>query len=128
VATGWMTKQGGAIKTWKRRWFLFKDLVLFYYRSPKDKVPLGRIPILGYMVEKVENIKKPFAFKLEHPGACRTWYFSTANDEERDFWVQTINRAVSELINGKVYSQKGTEEAQVEDDDEDIPEVDSIEQ
>jgi len=127
VATGWMVKQGGSVKTWKRRYFVFKHLVLFYYRNPEDKVPLGRIPILGYLVEKADkdNVKKPFPFKLEHAGVCRTWYFSTSNETERDFWVNTINSAIQDLVNsGKVITEqdKEKEENQIEDDDEDIPE------
>jgi len=125
VATGWMIKQGGSIKTWKRRWFIFRNLVLFYHRKPQDKVPLGRIPILGYMVEKADNdhVKKPFPFKLEHSAACRTWYFSTSTEEEREFWINTINTAVEELMNsGKLYRENSSD-FQLEDDDEDIPEV-----
>lgn len=31
---GWMTKQGGRIKTWKRRWFILSDNVLYYFKNP----------------------------------------------------------------------------------------------
>lgn len=30
---GWMTKQGGRIKTWKRRWFILSDKVLYYFKE-----------------------------------------------------------------------------------------------
>jgi len=91
-------------------------------------VPLGRIPILGYLVEKADkdNVRKPFPFKLEHAGVCRTWYFSTSGDEERDFWIGTINGAIHYFVSsGKVMTEreKEKEEFELEDDDDDIPET-----
>lgn len=35
---GWLSKQGGSIKTWKKRWFILKDYVLFYYKSNSSSV------------------------------------------------------------------------------------------
>jgi hypothetical protein len=32
--TGWATKQGGQIKTWRKRWFVLKDQHLHYYKVP----------------------------------------------------------------------------------------------
>jgi hypothetical protein len=31
---GWLTKIGEKVKNWKRRWFILKDDVLFYYKKP----------------------------------------------------------------------------------------------
>src|SRR5687768_11188867 len=31
---GFLIKQGGSIKTWKRRWFILKGSNLFYYKAP----------------------------------------------------------------------------------------------
>lgn len=42
---GWLTKQGGRIKTWKRRWFILSDNCLFYFKAPGDKEPCGIIPL-----------------------------------------------------------------------------------
>ena len=42
---GFLTKQGGRIKTWKRRWFVVSDSCLYYFKSEKDKEPLGIIPL-----------------------------------------------------------------------------------
>eukprot|EP00727_Mastigamoeba_balamuthi_P008354 m51a1_g4140 putative ankyrin repeat-containing protein (800) ;mRNA; f:215536-218378 len=40
---GWLTKQGGRIKTWRRRWFVLKGNSLSYFRTPQDHEPLGVI-------------------------------------------------------------------------------------
>lgn len=44
---GFLLKQGGPLKTWKLRWFTHEDRKnqLFYYRTPQDVMPLGRIEL-----------------------------------------------------------------------------------
>ena len=32
---GWLTKRGGRIKNWKRRWFVLADNCLYYYKGPE---------------------------------------------------------------------------------------------
>jgi hypothetical protein len=32
---GYLTKQGGNIKTWKKRWCVLKDGSIFYFKTPK---------------------------------------------------------------------------------------------
>lgn len=46
---GWLWKQGGRYKTWKRRWFILNDNCLYYFEFTTDKEPRGIIPL--------ENIK-----------------------------------------------------------------------
>jgi cytohesin len=41
--SGWLTKQGGRVKTWKRRWFILSGNVLYYF---KEKV-LSTHNVLG---------------------------------------------------------------------------------
>ena len=36
---GWLGKQGGRIKTWKKRYVIISGNVLYYFKSPKDKAP-----------------------------------------------------------------------------------------
>lgn len=35
---GYLTKQGGSIRTWKRRYFILKDRTLYYYKTPKVRL------------------------------------------------------------------------------------------
>jgi len=51
---GWMTKQGGRIKTWKRRWFILNDTGLYYFKKPQDTEPCGII-----MLDNVEVVRCP---------------------------------------------------------------------
>jgi len=36
-----MMKQGGSVKTWKRRFFVLKGLALAYYETEYDTTPKG---------------------------------------------------------------------------------------
>ena len=49
---GWMTKQGGMIKTWKKRWFMLVGQELIYSEKPGKKV---RIIEVG-----AESFQNPF--------------------------------------------------------------------
>eukprot|EP01094_Clydonella_sp_ATCC50884_P024167 TRINITY_DN5990_c0_g1_i1.p1 TRINITY_DN5990_c0_g1~~TRINITY_DN5990_c0_g1_i1.p1 ORF type:complete len:715 (+),score=262.20 TRINITY_DN5990_c0_g1_i1:38-2146(+) len=38
--SGWLTKQGGRVKTWKRRWFILSGNCLYYFKE-KVRSPMG---------------------------------------------------------------------------------------
>ncbi|XP_034453708.1 TBC1 domain family member 2A isoform X2 [Hippoglossus hippoglossus] len=42
-----LQKQGGPLRAWKDRWFTYEDKKnqLFYYRTPQDVMPLGRVEL-----------------------------------------------------------------------------------
>ncbi len=44
---GFLLKQGGPLKAWKLRWFTYEEKKnqLFYYRTPQDVTPLGRVEL-----------------------------------------------------------------------------------
>lgn len=42
---GWLWKQGGRYKSWKRRWFILNDNCLYYFEYTTDKEPRGIIPL-----------------------------------------------------------------------------------
>ncbi|XP_069575643.1 TBC1 domain family member 2A isoform X2 [Brachyistius frenatus] len=46
---GYLQKQGGPLKAWKQRWFTYEEKKnqLFYYRTPQDVLPLGRVELNG---------------------------------------------------------------------------------
>ena len=59
---GWLTKQGGRIKTWKRRWFILSEMGLCYFKQPQDSEPCGMIMLDN--VEVVPSTAKKNAFML----------------------------------------------------------------
>src|SRR5687767_10543510 len=105
---------------------------LVHLKMQDIKSPIGKIPLLGFMVEKADNdnVKKPFPFKLAHPGPCRTWYFSASSgltfvfvllllrlcchvtavtrrsEKQRDLWMISINESVKRILSSGVSADK----------------------
>lgn len=50
VHAGWLTKRGGKIKSWKKRWFVLRDdLTLSYYKKEGvEKSKAGTIDVRGF--------------------------------------------------------------------------------
>jgi len=44
---GWLLKQGGRIKTWRKRYTILSGNVLYYFKTPKDPSPAGFLPLEG---------------------------------------------------------------------------------
>lgn len=51
---GWLWKQGGRYKSWKRRWFILNDNCLYYFEYTTDKEPRGIIPLENILVSLIE--------------------------------------------------------------------------
>jgi cytohesin len=78
---GFCMKQGGKIRTWKKRFFIlsgeqtkisllcchdgccFPDHQLFYFKQVTDETPLGIIPLENLVVEREDKLVK-FGFRL----------------------------------------------------------------
>jgi cytohesin len=93
IREGWLWKQGGRYKTWKRRWFILNDGCLYYFELTdvilnvlndkfekyflqnviylKDKEPRGIIPLENVNVREVDDKTKQFCFEI----------YSTTNDK-----------------------------------------------
>lgn len=74
---GWLWKQGGRYKSWKRRWFILNDNCLYYFEFTTDKEPRGIIPLENIRVRETTERSKPYCFELYSTGnevikACKT--------------------------------------------------------
>jgi len=87
---GYMTKQGGRIKTWKERWFILKDCSLVYYKHAKDKEPLGRIEIDFDAGDNVvqPSTEKKFSFAVETRN--RKYIMQAQNQDDLNGWLSAI--------------------------------------
>jgi len=95
VYTGWLTKQGDSIKTWKKRWFvLTKDFRLSYYKSPEDSEAIGSVPMPSYVIRPTNEVNKPFAFKASHAG-MRTYFFVAESEQHMNSWVTALTLAAN---------------------------------
>lgn len=115
VKEGWLCKQGGRVKNWKRRWFILNDNCLYYFRYTTDKEPKGIIPLENVQVREVTaSGSKPHCFEIHSNGndvikACKTdsegkvvegkhtvyrMYAQTA--EDKDDWMKSISLSISD--------------------------------
>lgn len=111
---GWLWKQGGRVKSWKRRWFILSDKCLYYFEYTTDKEPRGIIPLENVSVRIVQDRHKQHCFELYAVGApcikaCKTdsdgkvvegkhsvYRMSAATQEEKDEWVRCIERSTTQ--------------------------------
>jgi len=90
---GYLTKQGGSIKTWKRRYFILKEKTLYYYKNPKDHIFTGKIELEPTsLVKEEQGKKKPNLFSITT--ARRIFYMFADKPEEVKGWVDAISKGI----------------------------------
>jgi len=87
VHQGWMMKQGGLVKSWKRRYFVLKtNRVLNYYESDNSSMVKGSIEL-----NKVIGVERKQKKMLDLVTPKRTWSFACVSTKVRDEWVANIS-------------------------------------
>jgi len=110
---GWLWKQGGRYKSWKRRWFILNDNCLYYFEFTTDKEPRGIIPLENIQIREVTDRSKSHCFELFCAGnevikACKTdsegkvvegkhtvYRMSASTEEEKDEWIKSIQHILA---------------------------------
>ncbi|KMY91383.1 cytohesin-1 isoform X1 [Drosophila simulans] len=111
---GWLWKQGGRYKSWKRRWFILNDNCLYYFEYTTDKEPRGIIPLENISVREIHDRSKPHCFELFATGgadiikACKTdsegkvvegkhtvYRMSAATEEDQQEWIKRLTQSIS---------------------------------
>lgn len=105
---GWLWKQGGRYKSWKRRWFILNDNCLYYFEFTTDKEPRGIIPLENISIRDVSDRSKQHCFELFCSGnevikACKTdsdgkvvegkhtvYRMSASTEDEKEDWIKCI--------------------------------------
>eukprot|EP01137_Pigoraptor_chileana_P018881 Opistho-2@79062 len=91
---GQLNKQGGNVKSWKRRWFALKDDKLIYFKSFEDKKPLGIIDL--HMCSSVTEAESENgvtnSFALVSPS--RKFYFYADSRADMRGWIEDLEHAI----------------------------------
>nr|XP_054759548.1 pleckstrin homology domain-containing family H member 1-like [Lytechinus pictus] len=91
---GWLTKLGGRVKTWKRRWFVLKvgQSELLYYKSPNDtsRKPRGQVPLDKFC--KIAPSEGLQTFELAT--SKRTYYLTAESPAVMEEWIKLIERVL----------------------------------
>jgi hypothetical protein len=99
---GWLTKQGGIRKNWKKRWFQLnphKKILTYHVEvgfAPLSCIDLSKVlsvssvehtEVLTGASPKYQNI-----FQLVTPE--RTWYFNADSEKEKEGWIAAVSAVV----------------------------------
>jgi hypothetical protein len=94
---GWLFKQGGFVKNWKRRWFVLKDGKLSYYVDASRPTPLGVVDVRNAVVDacssneiQFKTNSNLFYFKVIPSKEKRIWYFGADTEDEMALWIRNI--------------------------------------
>jgi hypothetical protein len=100
--TGWLKKQGGAIKTWKYRWCVADAGYFFYYVTENDLKPRGLFRLLDYQnVERADTkIKKKNALMIFNRGSADRCYYMVSEISEDDInsWLKALRTEIKFVV------------------------------
>lgn len=93
--TGFLTKEGGRWKNWKRRWFVLKNNVI-YYSKKQNSGELGIIRLTGLTVDDVcSSDRKNKKWMWEIRTKNRTYYMCAESEEDRESWIDATKKSIS---------------------------------
>jgi len=96
VRSGYLFKEGGWNKNWKKRFFKLKDnKQMNYYEGENSKSPLGVIDMKAMYSCKATG-SSDGNFQMDC--ASRKWKLRAENPAERDAWIKAINDVASGRI------------------------------
>jgi RAC serine/threonine-protein kinase len=88
---GFLVKEGGNIKTWKKRWFVLKAGSLMYHKKMNGS-ELGIVPLTIITNVQQSNYKKKKSCMEIHTPE-RIYYMCAGSDADRDGWINALNIA-----------------------------------
>lgn len=108
---GWMWKEGGVVKSWKRRLFVLYESEIEYYARATDEKPKGVISLQNCTVSPVENragVTKP-CMELVYGPKQRRWHFMAEILPENRRWFAAIRNRVFAQAYADSCARAGTE-------------------
>jgi len=88
---GFLVKEGGNIKTWRKRWCVLKAGSVYYHKKQNGN-ELGIIHLANVTLVRPSQRKgKKHCFEIWTPE--RTYYMCATSDNDRDSWIEALNSA-----------------------------------
>ncbi|XP_071963475.1 pleckstrin homology domain-containing family H member 1-like isoform X2 [Antedon mediterranea] len=106
---GWLTKLGGKVKSWKRRWFVLKNGELRYYKSQGDvaRKAQGHIPLDGMC--KIARSNGAHTFELVT--TKKIYYLTADSSSTLEEWIQVLQNVLRRYNTQPMFEQTGQEAA-----------------
>ncbi|ORM41477.1 Myosin light chain kinase A [Babesia sp. Xinjiang] len=104
---GYMYKRGRRFRSWKRRYYVLVDNILYYYSNDNSAKPRGCIFLEGYDLDclEVNDWSSMFGFSLSHRGdklTRRTLYLP--NREDCVQWLEALSEAMNQQSLMQLYT------------------------
>jgi len=91
--TGFLTKQGGIIKNWKKRYCVLVEKVLFYYAGKTSDKPQGFVDLTKSSVDPKGSASKKHSFTVNT--TTRVWIFVAESENDKKAWIDALNEAIN---------------------------------
>ncbi|EFA78768.1 hypothetical protein PPL_08229 [Heterostelium album PN500] len=91
---GFLTKEGGSIKTWRKRWCVLKNGSIYYSKNA-NTCELGIIHLKNVSSVVQSQRKKKNLFEVITPE--RTYYMKATSPEEMQSWIEVLNRTLGKM-------------------------------
>ncbi|EGG13608.1 hypothetical protein DFA_11369 [Cavenderia fasciculata] len=97
IKEGWLTKQGGIIKSWKNRWFvLYNDNKLSYFKTAYDTVPIDTISLSNMVqIPVIKTVNNAHTIELSVEG--RTYFLAAQTLDEATEWLVLFKERTTEV-------------------------------
>ena len=106
VHSGFLYKQGGKWKSWKKRWFLLdKELLLLkYYETEELKLWKGAIDLsLVTNLRRGAKDSNSRDFTIELDTNHRVWILAALSEEHRTLWINHFQDAIASKLPHAMY-------------------------
>ncbi|CAH2276675.1 Hypothetical predicted protein [Pelobates cultripes] len=91
--TGYLNKRGSQNSGYKKRWFVLKGNLLFYFEDRDCREPVGVVVLEGCTVELCQSSEE-YAFAISFNGAgCHPYILAAETQDEMEGWVKALSRA-----------------------------------
>eukprot|EP01126_Amoeba_proteus_P018378 TRINITY_DN1934_c0_g1_i7.p1 TRINITY_DN1934_c0_g1~~TRINITY_DN1934_c0_g1_i7.p1 ORF type:complete len:471 (-),score=100.78 TRINITY_DN1934_c0_g1_i7:221-1633(-) len=102
---GFLTKQGGSYKTWKRRWFVLKGQNLYYFKTKKDVEHTGVIVLTKEsFVKREPSAKKKNCFAVGTVSRVFFMFPDVDKPSDTESWIQALQAVIQSLSPSVVIS------------------------
>jgi len=90
-ASGYLIKRGAKVKSWKRRWFLFKpDLTFSYYASADSSKAINTVDVSSGLFEVYPDNTHKMDFVFKIVTGNRIFFMSASSTEELSRWIHFL--------------------------------------
>ncbi|XP_063692050.1 cytohesin-2-like [Bolinopsis microptera] len=109
---GYLVKEGGKHKSWKKRYFVLTDNCLYYFVKESDSEPKGIVPLENLKVEECKLKDRKFTLEIRSDekfiksaktdsggkmvsGNHEYYRIQASNHEEMMAWMESIRKSIS---------------------------------